>query len=108
MPEYSDYIEGLTAASALDGSEIIGLSQGGSAKRTTTEDIADLIGNPSFGGAHTFTGAGTFPTASIAGKLYIATNDHGVPGDADYVSSGSWMLSKIAGANEFSEYYIKP
>lgn len=105
MPEYSNYIEGLGVADPLDGSEIIGISQGGVAKRITTQGIADL----SFGGLHTFASSGNnFPTSDIAGKLYIAADDHGNPGDPDYVSSNSWMVSKIAGANEFSEYYIKP
>lgn len=41
--EYSDYIEGLSDAGSLDGSEIIGLSKGGSAKRTTAEAIAGML-----------------------------------------------------------------
>lgn len=49
-----------------------------------------------------------FPTASVQGQLYVALDDHGSPGDADYVQAGTWMLSKVAGANEFSEYYMKP
>jgi hypothetical protein len=44
MPEFSDYIEGLDAAAALTGAEIIGGSQDGSAVRMTTQDIADLGG----------------------------------------------------------------
>jgi hypothetical protein len=43
MPEFSDYIEGLTAAGTLDGSEIVGLSKSGNARRTTTQDIANLF-----------------------------------------------------------------
>src|SRR5688500_9716475 len=42
MPEYSNYIEGLTEASELTGDEIVGLSQGGSPRKTTTQDIANL------------------------------------------------------------------
>lgn len=44
MPEFSDYIEGLPAAASLDGSEIVGVSQAGGARKTTTQDIADLGG----------------------------------------------------------------
>lgn len=40
--EFSDYTEDLDAASALDGTEIVVVSQGGAAKQTTTQDIADL------------------------------------------------------------------
>lgn len=50
---------------------------------------------------------GAFPTASTAGKLYVAEDDHGAPGDADYVAAGTWMASKIAGADSFNEYYYK-
>lgn len=49
-----------------------------------------------------------FPTAAIKGKLYIAQDDHGNPGDADYVSANSWMIARVAGANSFSQYSIKP
>lgn len=42
--EFSDYLETRDAASALTGVEIVGVSQGGSAKRTTTQEIADLGG----------------------------------------------------------------
>lgn len=39
MPEYSDYIEGLTEATTLTGSEILGLSQGGSARKITVQQV---------------------------------------------------------------------
>jgi hypothetical protein len=41
--EYSDYIEGLTAAGALDGTEILGVSKSGAAKKTTSKDVVDFI-----------------------------------------------------------------
>lgn len=44
MPEFSDYIESRTAASALSGSELVGISQSGNARRTTVADIAALGG----------------------------------------------------------------
>lgn len=42
MPEYSDYVESLQAASTLDGSEFIAISQGGSARKIT---VSGLTGN---------------------------------------------------------------
>ena len=76
------------------------------------EDIADSFLNvPSstmWGGLWNFAGnSGNFPTAAVAGKFYIAEDDHGSPGDADYVPAGTWMVSKTAGANSFSGYYYK-
>lgn len=44
MAEYSDYVEGRTNASALDGSELIAISQGGSSRKTTLQDVANLGG----------------------------------------------------------------
>lgn len=61
--------------------------------------------NPGWGGLWSFaTNGNAFPTADIAGKLYIAEDDHGDLGDADYVAAGAWMISKVAGANSFSQY----
>lgn len=48
-----------------------------------------------------------FPTATYAGTLYIAADDHGVPSDADYVPANSWMISLVNGANNFSQYSIR-
>jgi hypothetical protein len=60
------------------------------------------------GGLWTFAdNSNNFPTATHSSTLYITTDSHGSPGDADYVPAGSWMISKIDGANEFSEYSIK-
>lgn len=66
------------------------------------------VSGDSWGGLWNFaSNAGAFPTASSAGKLYVAEDDHGSPGDADYVAAGTWMASKIVGADAFSEYYYK-
>jgi hypothetical protein len=67
MPEYSDYIEGLSAANPLDGSEIIGLSQTGSAKRATAQQIANLAPGSS-GTVTTFSAGNLSPlfTSSVA------------------------------------------
>lgn len=40
--EFSNYIETRDPAAALDGTEEVVLSQGGNARKTTTQDIADL------------------------------------------------------------------
>lgn len=47
MPEYSNYIEGRTAAATLDGTEELAISQNGESVKTTTQDIADLGGGGS-------------------------------------------------------------
>lgn len=52
--------------------------------------------------------ANAFPLASTQGKIYVAEDDHGSPGDADYVSAQSLMIAKVAGATSFSQYFIKP
>ena len=60
------------------------------------------------GGAWNFAAnSGNFPTSPKANVTYIADDDHGSFGDADYVAAGTWMLSKTAGANSFSGYYYK-
>lgn len=59
-----------------------------------------------WGGSWPWTG-GNFPTSTKQGTLYVASGDHGDPGDPDYVADGTWMISKVDGANEFSEYYYK-
>jgi len=66
------------------------------------------VSGAAWGGLWNFaSNAGAFPTALTAGKLYVAEDDHGSPGDADYVAAGTWMAAKVDGANEFSEYYYK-
>lgn len=64
--------------------------------------------NAAWGGLYNFAGnGGDFPTALTAGTLYIAEDDHGAPGDADYVPAGTWFASSVAGANAFNQYYYK-
>ena len=60
MPEFSDYIEGLAAATGLTGAEIIGMSQGGDATKLTIDQLnpnrGDYAGGtdfPSTGGRYT-------------------------------------------------------
>jgi hypothetical protein len=45
--EYSNYLEGLTPAASLDGTEIVGASKDGDAVGLTTQQIADLGGGGS-------------------------------------------------------------
>lgn len=51
--------------------------------------------------------ANDFPTAVRKGIIYVAQDDHGAPGDADYVAEGTWMASKVIGANAFNQYHYK-
>ena len=75
---------------------------------TAGEWIAIVSQGNTWGGLWNFAGnGGDFPTAIKAGKLYVAEDDHGAPGDADYVAAGTWMASKVAGADAFNEYYYK-
>lgn len=43
MSEYSNYVESRLNAAPLTGAELIALSQGGNARKTTTQAIADLV-----------------------------------------------------------------
>lgn len=62
----------LPAASALTGSEIVPVTQGGVDVRTTTQDIADLGGG---GGAEDFTDLGDVPSSYTgAGGQYVKVN----------------------------------
>lgn len=94
----------LPIASALDGTEAIPVVQGGVSKRTTTQQIADLGG-----GGFTVTNwsfpSGAFPTSD--GALYIATADHGSPGDSDYVPSGTWFVANTASPSGYSDFNYK-
>lgn len=51
--------------------------------------------------------SGDFPTAPRKGKQYIAIDNHGNPGDFDFIPAGMWMIASAAGADEFAEYYFK-
>lgn len=74
MPEYSDYIEGLSPASALDGSEIVGLSQGGSPRRVTTQDIANLGSSGSVIGSSSLTTTGGTITMNFSDNIIMVFN----------------------------------
>jgi len=50
---------------------------------------------------------GDFPV-SDAPTLYIALDDHGTLGDADYVPAAAWMVALVAGAEDFEDFIIKP
>lgn len=69
---------------------------------------ASADGVVQFGGLWNFTdNGGDFPESPLAGGFYVAEDDHGVFGDADFVAAGAWMIAKIDGADEFGDYYIK-
>jgi hypothetical protein len=73
---------------------------------TTNEKVWKLaLVSGSQGGLWNFAGnGGNFPTSAAAGTMYVAEDDHGNLGDADYVAANTWFMSKIAGADQFSEY----
>lgn len=87
MPEYSDYLEGLTSAGALDGSEIVGVSKTGNARKTTTQDIADLGG----GSVSLTDGNGTTANGSAVDLGGILTQNTVIDGAFDLTigSAGS-------------------
>jgi hypothetical protein len=80
--------------------------------RDFREDIADSFINSSdssavyFGGEWSFPG-GNFPTSINSGTIYIAATDHGSLGDPDYVSTGTWFISLVNGANSYAQYSYK-
>lgn len=81
MPEYSDYIEGLTPATGLTRAEKMGMSQGGSAKSWTPDllqmnrgDWAGTTAFPTTGGTYT----GGVPAR---GNKWRLTNDLSVGGN---------------------------
>lgn len=81
--EYSDYIESRTAASALTGAEMVGISQGGVARRTTAQDIADLA-TGSGGGVDDATidtsgGTITFNFQEVVSRIFIGNASFATP-----------------------------
>lgn len=61
-----------------------------------------------WGGEWNFaTNSYAFPISATAGRYYYTTDDHGVPGDNDYVPAGTLMVAKVSGANSFSQYFLK-
>lgn len=90
MPEFSNYIEGLSLVS-LDGTEILGLSKDGSAGGTTAQDIANLSpgGAPFVRWNFATSGAspGDFPTDLT--RVYITEDDSVYPFNTWFVSDGA-------------------
>ena len=61
-----------------------------------------------WGGLWTFaSNSNNFPTPTMAGTLYVTTDEHGNFGDADYVAEGAWMVSNVDGASLFADFEIK-
>lgn len=73
MPEFSDYIEGLTSASVLDGTEIIGFSQAGNARKSTS-GVLGLITSLS---VLTTGGTITFDFASMNQRIFVGSASFG-------------------------------
>jgi len=81
--------------------------------RDFKDDIADSFLNDSdvtavsWGGSWSFPGD-EFPNPIKEGTLYVATGNHGELGDPDYVQEGTWFVSIIPNATEYSDFSFKP
>lgn len=68
-----------------------------------------IVGSSAGGSGFTVTNwsfpAGAFPTSD--GALYIATADHGSPGDSDYVPSGTWFVANTSSPSGYSDFNYK-
>jgi hypothetical protein len=84
MPEYSDYIEGLTNAGPITGDEIIGVSQSGNARKITLSDIG---GFARWNFATSGASPGDFPTDLT--KIYIADDSSVYPQNTWFASDGA-------------------
>lgn len=99
-------ISQLPVASTPSGTELVEIVQLGVNKQTTLDQIGGS-GGLKWGGLWTFaSNGGAFPAATLAGTLYISTDDHGSIGDADYAPANTWFVSKIDGADVYSEYSV--
>jgi hypothetical protein len=105
MPEYSDYLEGLTLATGLTGAERLGMSQGGDATGLTADmlepnrgDYAGGTDFPTTGGRYT----GGLPKRGdrwrLTGNLIIGGVDVYATGiiieaatDAPGQTTGNWI-----------------
>ena len=47
-----------------------------------------------------------FPAGAGEGQVYLAIDEHGVPGDADYVQAMTIMFAKSTGS-DFNDFYYK-
>jgi hypothetical protein len=78
MPEFSNYVEGLTPAASADGSEIIPVSKDGDAVSLTSQQIADLGGGGgtsipygTTSGTNTYTITATPTVTAYADGLFL-------------------------------------
>lgn len=94
MPEFSDYIESLSTAGSLDGTEIIGVSKGGAAVSITAAQIAGLApggsGQAYWRGAHDASG-NTYPAAGTGSGVAGAIQ----AGDEYYLSVGGTLNGDV-------------
>jgi hypothetical protein len=88
----------LTAGAAPDGTEIIAAVQNGVSVRLTLAQVSQNGGDWAFP-------ANAFPSPSRGGVVYVATADHGDPGDGDYVAEGTWFMSKSTPGNTFNDFH---
>lgn len=85
MPEYSDYIEGLTNADTLDGTEIVGLSQGGNARKATVSAVRSSSLSAIV--QWDFAAQGGLHPVDLT-KVYISTDDSVYPENTWFASDG--------------------
>ncbi len=101
----SKKISELPAAGTITGTELVEIVQDGVNKQTTTSEF----GNSSTGISlvkWTFAShAGSFPTA--IDTLYIAQDDHGSLGDADYVQANTWFIATSATPSVYADFSFK-
>jgi len=50
--------------------------------------------------------ANGFPSDGVEGQIYLTLDEHGVPGDADYVQDMTLMFAKGTGS-DFNDFYYK-
>ena len=84
--EYSDYVEGLTSAGTLDGTEIVGVSKAGSAVRTTSQAIANKASIPASQISDSTATGRSVLTAANAGAARTAIGAGTSDFDGDYDS----------------------
>ncbi len=75
--------------------------------KATLKTFFDTLYAPKGGNWNFAANGGNFPTAKKEGTIYRAEDDHGTFGDVDFVPAETWFMSKIDGANSFSQYSYK-
>lgn len=93
MAEFSDYLEARTAGSDPDGTELLGVSQGGAARSLTVQQVANRAGTNDT--TREFNRA--FSAELLFDKNEVEYAEHTLTGDLEYTVATSGHLS-----NQFS------